>query len=174
MGPIGFPETVFIVVLALLLFGPKKLPELGRMLGKAITEFRRASTELKSTFDREMQNLERETQSIKETTSAHFQDSYNYDYSSYDTGTPYTPDAQPAIASAADSTEVQQHLPQHSPQPTLSASAPEGAHLTATDTRPGLTVTPAPGNIANGSLTGEHVFHSEPGPVADLGHHDAA
>ena len=60
MGPVGLQEMSFIFLLALLLFGPKKLPELGRMLGKAMTEFRRAQSELKATFDREMQNLERE------------------------------------------------------------------------------------------------------------------
>lgn len=50
-----------IALLALLLFGPKKLPELGRMLGKGLTEFRRAKNELKSTFESHMQELERET-----------------------------------------------------------------------------------------------------------------
>jgi TatA/E family protein of Tat protein translocase len=49
-----------IVLLALLLFGPKKLPELGRMLGKGLTEFRRAKNELKNTFESHMQELERE------------------------------------------------------------------------------------------------------------------
>src|ERR1041385_6207316 len=63
IGPLGMQEMVFIFVLALLIFGPKKLPELGKTLGKAMTEFRRASNELKSTFDREMSNLERETES---------------------------------------------------------------------------------------------------------------
>src|SRR5438876_1045489 len=47
MGPLGYPEMIFIFFLALILFGPKKLPELGRTVGKALTEFRRASTELK-------------------------------------------------------------------------------------------------------------------------------
>jgi TatA/E family protein of Tat protein translocase len=50
MGPLDWPEIVFIFVLALLLFGPKKLPELGRTLGRAMTEIRRASNELKATF----------------------------------------------------------------------------------------------------------------------------
>ena len=57
MGPLGWQETVFIFVLALLIFGPKKLPELGKTLGKAITEFRRASSELKNTWEREVSNL---------------------------------------------------------------------------------------------------------------------
>jgi TatA/E family protein of Tat protein translocase len=50
-----------IFMLALLLFGPKKLPELGRMLGKGLSEFRRAKNELKSTFETHMRELERET-----------------------------------------------------------------------------------------------------------------
>ena len=54
MGPLGWQETVFIFLLALLIFGPKKLPELGKTIGKALTEFRRASNELKATLNREM------------------------------------------------------------------------------------------------------------------------
>jgi TatA/E family protein of Tat protein translocase len=84
MGPLGWPETVFIFFLALLLFGPKKLPELGRTVGKALTEFRRASSELKSTFDREMKSLEQETESFKEISNQYQSDTYSYDYSSYE------------------------------------------------------------------------------------------
>jgi TatA/E family protein of Tat protein translocase len=82
MGTLGYPEMIFIFVLALVLFGPKKLPEIGRTVGKAIGEFRRASTELKATFDREMNNLEAES-GIKDV-EKHPYDSYNYDYSSYE------------------------------------------------------------------------------------------
>ena len=79
MGTLGGQEMVVIFILALLLFGPKKLPELGRTVAKAMKEFRKAQSELKSTFDREMQNLEREV-NIKELTATSFQsDSYNYD-----------------------------------------------------------------------------------------------
>jgi sec-independent protein translocase protein TatA len=86
MGPLGWSETVFIFFLALLLFGPKKLPELGRTIGKAMTEFRRASSELKSTFDREMRTLEQETEikELKEAATNYTYDTYNYDYSSYE------------------------------------------------------------------------------------------
>ena len=58
LGTLGTPEMIVIFLLALVLFGPKKLPELGRTVGRAITEFRKASNELKSTFDRELKNLE--------------------------------------------------------------------------------------------------------------------
>src|SRR5258708_15545788 len=68
MGTVGVQEMIVVFIVALVLFGPKKLPELGRTIGKAITEFRRASNDLKSTFDREMQNLERETESLREST----------------------------------------------------------------------------------------------------------
>lgn len=61
MGPIGMQEMIAIFVIALVLFGPKKLPELGRTLGKALSEFRRAKNELKSTFESHLQELERET-----------------------------------------------------------------------------------------------------------------
>ena len=83
-GTLGMQEIVVIFILALLLFGPKKLPELGRQFGKAMTEFRRASNELKATFDREMKSLEQETESLKDVTKDYQYDTYNYDYSSYD------------------------------------------------------------------------------------------
>ena len=54
MGPIGLPELVIIFVVALIIFGPRKLPELGRSLGKSIQEFKRASNELRSTLDEEI------------------------------------------------------------------------------------------------------------------------
>jgi TatA/E family protein of Tat protein translocase len=53
-GSLGAPELVFIFVLALLLFGPKRLPEIGRALGRSFAEFRKATTELKVTLEREM------------------------------------------------------------------------------------------------------------------------
>ena len=68
MGTLGVPEMLAIFLVALVLFGPKELPKLGRTIGKALTEFRRASTELKSSFEREMQTLEREGDSLKDAT----------------------------------------------------------------------------------------------------------
>lgn len=65
MGPIGIPELIVIFILALLIFGPKKLPELGRNLGKALTEFRRASNDLRHAVEDEMRELERQTEEAK-------------------------------------------------------------------------------------------------------------
>ena len=55
MGNIGFPELIVIFVVALLVFGPKRLPELGRSLGRGLSEFRRASSDLKNSIEREIE-----------------------------------------------------------------------------------------------------------------------
>lgn len=53
-GSLGFTEIAFILVLALLLFGPKRLPEIGRTIGKGMAEFRRASNDLRRTLEQEV------------------------------------------------------------------------------------------------------------------------
>ena len=58
IGSLGVPELLFILVLALLVFGPRKLPEIGRTLGRAMGEFRRATSDLKRTLDVELSNEE--------------------------------------------------------------------------------------------------------------------
>ena len=64
-GSIGMPELIIIFVIALIIFGPRKLPELGRSLGKSIAEFKKASNELKSTLEEEIR-LEEQRSSIEE------------------------------------------------------------------------------------------------------------
>jgi sec-independent protein translocase protein TatA len=63
MGPIGMPELIVILVIALIIFGPRKLPELGRSLGKSIAEFKRASNDLKNTLEEEIRVEEGKTAS---------------------------------------------------------------------------------------------------------------
>jgi sec-independent protein translocase protein TatA len=53
-GSLGFPELLVIFIIALIVFGPRKLPELGRSLGKSLAEFRRASNQLRSALDEEV------------------------------------------------------------------------------------------------------------------------
>lgn len=57
---LGFTEMAFIFVLALIIFGPKKLPEIGRQIGKALAEFKRASNEFKWQLEAEMRQIEAE------------------------------------------------------------------------------------------------------------------
>lgn len=54
MGPIGIPELLLIFAVVLIVFGPRKIPEIARTLGKALAEFRRATDDLKSTIEREV------------------------------------------------------------------------------------------------------------------------
>ena len=53
-GSVGVPELIIIFTIALIIFGPRKLPELGKSLGKSLAEFKRASNELKHTLDEEI------------------------------------------------------------------------------------------------------------------------
>jgi sec-independent protein translocase protein TatA len=132
IGTLGTPEMIFIFLLALVLFGPKELPELGRKVGKALVEFRRASNELKSTFDRELKSLEAET-NLKEVQNDLQLDAYNYDYSSsydhHEDGV-YVPETYettadiPTIESASATQDAD--LP--------SATAPEGVIARGTET----------------------------------------
>ena len=54
----SFSETIFLFILALVIFGPKKLPEIARQVGKALNEFRRASNEFKAQIEQEISSLE--------------------------------------------------------------------------------------------------------------------
>ena len=64
-GSIGMPELVIILVIALIIFGPRKLPELGRSLGKSLGEFKRASNELRNTLEEEVRVEEQREQKAK-------------------------------------------------------------------------------------------------------------
>ena len=117
MGPIGMQEMVVIFLVALVLFGPKKLPELGKTIAKAITEFRRAQSDLKATFEREMQALEKETESLKEVARQATVDLTNY------------PDVD--LSGSPASYDHQRSLEPATVPPTVSASAIPGAELHA-------------------------------------------
>ena len=71
MGSLGWQEIAFIFILALIVFGPRKLPEIGKSLGRGIAEFKKASDELKHTWEEEIRlDKEKETVSdiLKEST----------------------------------------------------------------------------------------------------------
>jgi TatA/E family protein of Tat protein translocase len=154
------PEMMFIMVLALVLFGPKKLPEIGRTVGKAINEFRRASSELKTTFEREMQNLEQETNSIKEIAAPYQYDAYNYDYSesganyegSYGTESHDSTAVIPYTASAS-ATEGAESPLAVSPEGTIARGAEAEAVSPVTEEAAAISPPPADDSV---SMTSEH------------------
>jgi sec-independent protein translocase protein TatA len=61
-GSIGMPELIIIMVIALIIFGPRKLPELGKSLGRSINEFKRASNDLQNTLEQEIKLEEQKEQ----------------------------------------------------------------------------------------------------------------
>jgi len=69
-GSIGMPELVLIFVVALLVFGPKKLPEIGKSLGKGLAEFKRASDELKKTIEQEIEQGKHEVYNVRDTVAS--------------------------------------------------------------------------------------------------------
>jgi len=69
-GTLGVPELVLIFVVALILFGPRKMPQIGRSVGRALSEFRRASNEFKRTIEdevaaEEIRDVERDIREVK-------------------------------------------------------------------------------------------------------------
>lgn len=68
-GSIGMPELVLIFIVALLVFGPKKLPELGKSLGRGLAEFKRASDDLKKTIEDEIEQGKHEADAVKKQVS---------------------------------------------------------------------------------------------------------
>ena len=69
-GPLGMPEIIMIFIVGLLLFGPRKMPQLGRSIGRALGEFRRASNEFKRTVEdevaaEEIREVEKDLREIK-------------------------------------------------------------------------------------------------------------
>jgi sec-independent protein translocase protein TatA len=88
---LGMPEMIIILVIALIVFGPRKLPELGKSMGQAMFQFRRASDDFKRTWEQE---VEYEKVRKIETPS----DSTSSDYNSTESNDPYNPYSEPETA----------------------------------------------------------------------------
>ena len=93
MPNLGFPELILIFVIALLVFGPKKLPELGKSLGKGLREFKKATEDIKSNWDEHIKDVEKSVDEVKTTVSDATKDiDRDLTASSY---TPYHPPSSP-------------------------------------------------------------------------------
>ncbi len=157
---------MFIMILALVLFGPKELPQIGRKVGKAIREFQKASSELKTTFEREMQNLEHETDSVKEIAAPYQYDAYNYDYSEpAESGSNY----EGSYGTESYDTSVAL-IPS-----TTSASATEGAesHVALEGTiAHGAETSPATESSESTHLASAEPSHQSPSAVSSTSEHN--
>jgi sec-independent protein translocase protein TatA len=69
-GSIGMPELIIILVIALIIFGPRKLPELGKSLGRSLNEFKKASNDLQNTLEQEIKIEEQKEAAAKAPTPA--------------------------------------------------------------------------------------------------------
>jgi sec-independent protein translocase protein TatA len=117
-------------VVALLIFGPKKLPELGRSFGKGVAEFKKASAELRSTFQREMDNIDRETKEVKKVAddvksdvTSHYYDDNDY-HSDYDSKPYGEPDTAAKSSSASTAPIADDKAAAHSIHETDSKGVP--------------------------------------------------
>ena len=89
-GSLGWPEIMVILVIALVIFGPRKLPQLGRTLGKALGEFRRATNDLKNTLELE---VHREEEKLKAPEAKKAEEEYSRGAASRQTPSQDTPPA---------------------------------------------------------------------------------
>ena len=109
MGQLGFSELILIFVIALLVFGPKKLPELGKSLGKGLKEFKRATDDLKSTWNDQIKDVERSVEEVKTTVNQSADEiKPQLDMSSVYNSTPPEPQPPAEPIREKDSKEVHQ------------------------------------------------------------------
>ena len=113
MGQIGFSEMLVIFVVALLVFGPKKLPELGKSLGKGIREFRKATNELKSTWEDQVRDIEAPLSDVKKDLNAMGQDLKTDLYTSVE-------EPEHSASVPTEQTSHESHDAQPAPQPSES------------------------------------------------------
>lgn len=103
MGQLGFSEMIVIFIVALLVFGPKKLPELGKSLGKGIREFKKATDELKTSWEDQVRDIKEPLNDVKKDINNMGQDLKDDFYKSIETeSTEHSQQPeQPALAAPA-------------------------------------------------------------------------
>lgn len=117
----SFPDTVVLFILALLLFGPKKLPGIARQVGKALNEFKRASNEFKAQIESEINQLDiREQQKERDQFQQRLESKTDHDV--------LAPSEPPAGAVSSS-----RHSPESAPEPFKSPNTSEDVNFPAHD-----------------------------------------
>ena len=107
---LGFPEILMIFIIALLVFGPKKLPELGKSLGKGLREFKKATDELKSNWDEQLKDVEKSVNEVRDTVHSATRDVENKIKAEINSTTePARPQPPAAAAAAAEESKKEVH-----------------------------------------------------------------
>ena|SRR5690349_12652265 len=111
MGQLGFSEMLVIFIVALLVFGPKKLPELGKSLGKGIREFKKATEELKSSWEDQVKDISTPLNEVKKDIHNMGQDMKSDFYKQLETAeTPHEPaHASPEATHPTEPTVSKEH-----------------------------------------------------------------
>ncbi|MEW6125482.1 MAG: twin-arginine translocase TatA/TatE family subunit [Acidobacteriota bacterium] len=133
MGSLGWPEILMILVVALIIFGPRKLPELGKTLGNALAQFRRASEDFKRTWEEEVETekrkLEASVRSLDEPVKSSYDDS-TAGSSYYDSIADSTTASEPA-SSATETNESAETTTSNTDSPYWSQENPSELSQTA-------------------------------------------
>jgi sec-independent protein translocase protein TatA len=122
---LGMPEVIIILVVALVVFGPRKLPELGKSLGHAMAQFRRASEDFKRTWEQEV-----EVEKVRKTDTASSESNYAYN-ESYDPYNSSPDDSNRLETGGAESTSATESSTQDKTEAQVAAAGVETATVKA-------------------------------------------
>jgi TatA/E family protein of Tat protein translocase len=118
-GSLGVPELLLIFAVVLIVFGPRKIPEIGRMLGKAMGEFRKATDDLKNTIEREVRLEE-----LKQVTTPPTLESFMTPDQSVSRNEPVSVYETPVNETQSASLQVVESPSDEAPQPVSSTTGP--------------------------------------------------
>lgn len=127
MGSLGWPEMLLILVVALIIFGPRKLPEIGKTLGESLAQFRKASEDFKRTWEAEV-DFEKTRIDAPKPADA----SYSY---THDSSTTPAVDTSPLADPSTPGAPPEGTVPAHDAAPQPSIAEPASTQPASTQTK---------------------------------------
>lgn len=128
MGNLGMPEILMILVIALIIFGPRKLPELGKSLGHGLAQFRKASDDFKRQWEDEVEIEKRKLDAPPAAEAARHAEMAAQDYSA-------TASPEPTASAATDDPYATSDHTIHAPVPTVEAASVPRSETTVKETK---------------------------------------